>query len=47
MWTDVRTDRQTARTKLILAFLKFANAPKNKKILYLKYAKSVLFNIHT
>jgi hypothetical protein len=32
--TDERTDRQTDRTKLIFAFTKFANAPKNKKILY-------------
>jgi len=46
MRTDGRTDRQTDRTKLIVAFPKFANAPKNKEILYLKYAKSMLFNIH-
>ena len=29
MWTDVHTDRHTYMTKLIVAFLNFANAPKN------------------
>ena len=41
-----QTYGRTARTKLILTFPKFANVPKNKKFFYLKYAKSMLFNMH-
>jgi len=28
VWVDRRTDRQTDMTKLVVAFHKFANAPK-------------------